>query len=119
MRRPPAARSAVAALALLVVLAAIAYGAMWYYVTGQIREAVIGWAEACRVEGVTVGWDRLDVGGFPFGFAVRLEKPVLGQTALDPGYDLRAPLLVATATPWSLATWRFEAAQGLEAALQP
>jgi hypothetical protein len=116
MRHP--VRALVAVTALVAVLA-IGYAAAWYYVAGRVREAVIDWAEARRVEGVTAGWDRLDVGGFPFGYTVRLEKPVLEQTTIEPGYDLRAPVLVASAPPWSLTRWRLEAAQGIEAELQP
>lgn len=116
MRRPA---RILAALAILLALAAVGYAAAWYYVAGRIRDAVIDWAEARRVEGVTVGWDRLDIGGFPFGYTVRLAKPLIEQTTIDPGYDLRAPVLIGTAPPWSLRHWHLEAPKGIEGELQP
>jgi hypothetical protein len=52
------------------------------------------------------------VGGFPFSFRVRLEKPLLGQTRDAPGWEASLPVLVGEAPPWSPHRWRLTAEQG-------
>jgi hypothetical protein len=44
---------------------------------------------------------------------------LIEQTTIDPGYDLRAPVLVGTAPPWPLTRWRLEASEGIDGELQP
>jgi hypothetical protein len=104
-------RRLIAALGLLAVIAA-SYSGYWFYISGLVRQGVLDWAEARRVEGFSAGWDRMGVGGFPFAITVRLEKPVLGQSRDAPAWDAQLPELVGEAAPWAPHRWRLLAAEG-------
>lgn len=104
--------------ALLVAVPAL-YGVLWTMAAARIGGGIIAWAEARRVDGLTVGWERIDVGGFPFAFRVRLERPVFGRQQPEPGYQLRASILTADARPWSLARWSIDLPEGLVGTLEP
>src|SRR5437879_1308409 len=106
MRRP-----LVIAAALAVVLAG-GYSAYWFYLAGLARQGVLDWAEARRVEGYAAGWDRLDIGGFPFVIRVRLEQPILGQSRDAPAWEARMPALVGEAEPWAPHHWRLTGGEG-------
>src|SRR3954447_1976854 len=103
--------------ALLIVL--VGYGLYWFYVAELVRRGILDWSAARRAEGFTVGWDRYDVSGFPFALRVTIEKPVFGQSGIEPGYAAQAPLLVGEAPLWALDQWRVTAARGARLAIQP
>jgi hypothetical protein len=103
--------------ALLIVL--VGYSFYWYSVAELVRRSVLDWSTARRAEGFTVGWDRYDVGGFPFTLRVTIDHPVFGQTGIEPGYAAEAPALVGEARPWALDKWRVVAARGARLAIQP
>ena len=94
----------------LLAVAAIAglYTAYWFVAAGRIRAAVMDWAEARRVAGYTVGWDRVGVAGFPFAFRVNIEAPVLGDNHAQPGWEARGAQLVGEAKPWAPQVWRLD-----------
>jgi hypothetical protein len=104
-------------VALLVVAAS--YTFYWYSVAELVRRGILDWSAARRAEGFTVGWDRYDVSGFPFALRVTIEKPVFGQSGIEPGYAAQAPLLVGEAPLWALDQWRVTAARGARLAIQP
>jgi hypothetical protein len=112
MRRP------IVLLAALV-LAIAAYGAYWYSVAELVRGGILDWSASRRSAGFTIGWDRYDVTGFPFALRVTVERPVFGQSGIEPGYEGRAPVLIAEAQPWALKTWRVTAESGVTLNIQP
>ncbi len=117
MRRP--ARLALLALPALLIILAAGYAGFWYWTADRARTALQDWAEARRVEGFAVGWDRYAIGGFPWTLRLTIEKLVFGKAGADPGFEARAPELVAFARPWALRHWRFTASQGGRLAIEP
>ncbi len=117
MHRP--GRPGLVAILLLLLLLAAAYGGFWYWAAEWTRAALQGWAQARRSEGFTIGWDRYAIAGFPLELRVSIEKPVFGKVGAAPGYEVRAPSLVAWARPWALERWRFSASAGARLAIEP
>jgi hypothetical protein len=112
-------RSRLVLVILLLALLAGGYAGAWFYVAGQVRGALQDWAEARRVEGYTVGWDRYAISGFPGRVHVVIEKPVYGKAAATPGYEARAPVLVGEAWPWAPQRWHVTVPQGARLAVEP
>jgi len=100
-------------------LALAAYGAYWYSVAELVRQGILDWSAARRSAGFTIGWDRYEVTGFPLALRVTVEQPIFGQSGVEPGYEARAPLLVAEARPWALDHWRVAAEPGITLQVQP
>jgi hypothetical protein len=100
-------------------IAAALYAGYWYSAAEVVRRGLLDWSAARRSEGFTIGWDRIEVGGFPFALRVAIEKPIFGQSRIEPGYEARGPLLVGEARPWALGQWHITAAQGGTLAVQP
>src|SRR5207302_5430431 len=80
---------------------------------------LLDWTAARRAEGLTIGWDRYNVTGFPFLLRVTIEQPVFSQNAAEPGVSARAPVLIGEARPWALGTWRIAAHEGARLTVQP
>lgn len=85
-----------------------AWTAGWFWGAGRVAAAVDARAEALAAQGVRLGWSERAVGGFPFGYEVRLTAPTLA--AADGGWRLalpwtatRAPLFGATHAATTLA----------------
>jgi hypothetical protein len=116
MRRPT--RLAIVTLLPLALIIA-AYAAYWFYLAGMVRDGIVDWAAARRAEGITVGWDRYAIRGFPGAIHVTIEAPVLANSAATPGYEVRGKRLIGEAWPWSPRRWRLTAPDGAKAAVQP
>ncbi len=114
MRRPT--RFSLAAFSLLLVLLG-AYTAYWLIIVQQIKNGVTAWAEAERTEKIDASWEGIGVGGFPFACRVFLKTVILRDGRLSPAPEVRIPVLSGEARPWDFASWRFEAPEGLSAAL--
>jgi len=102
-----------------LAIAAALYAGYWYSAAELVRRGLLDWSAARRSEGYTIGWDRTEVGGFPFALRVTIEKPIFGQSRIEPGYEARGELLVGEARPWALGQWHISAAQGGTLAIQP
>ncbi len=100
-------------------IAAAVYAGYWYSAAELVQRGLLDWSAARRSEGYTIGWDRTEVGGFPFALRVTIEKPIFGQSRIEPGYEARGELLVGEALPWALGQWHISAAQGGTLAIQP
>jgi hypothetical protein len=100
-------------------IAAAVYAGYWYSAAELVQRGLLDWSAARRTEGFTIGWDRTEIGGFPFTLRVTIEKPIFGQSRIEPGYEARGPLLVGEARPWALGQWHITAAQGGTLAIQP
>lgn len=107
------------AAAAFLVLALALWSGYWLYAARQVRNAVIAWAEARRAEGLTLVWDRLDIGGYPLAFQIRADRLIVSDARGGPPWELRLPELVGTAPAWTLRRWRFAGAQGGSARLAP
>ncbi|MBX6368308.1 MAG: DUF2125 domain-containing protein, partial [Rhodospirillales bacterium] len=106
-------------LGALAVLFAALWSGYWIYAARQVREEIVAWAEARRAEGLTLVWDRLDVGGYPLAFRVRADRLLVSDARGGPPWELRVPELIGTAPAWSLRRWSLSGAQGLTARLAP
>lgn len=106
-------------LAALAVFFAALWSGYWIHVAREVRGEIVAWAEARRAEGLTLVWDRLDVGGYPLAFRVRADRLLVSDARGGPPWELRVPELIGTAPAWSLRRWRLSGAQGLAARLAP
>ena len=97
-----------AALTALVIVAgvAIVYVVFWFYMAASTRDAIGGWAEARRGEGLDVRYVRLEMSGFPFKIRATLEKPGLGAPRAGASWRWDAARAIAEARPWSLGRIR-------------
>lgn len=99
---PRGIRRARAVLGLLVVLAlaAAGYVVFWFTAASLFRQAILEWSEARRVEGMEVGFSRLDLGGFPLHLRATVAAPTLGRPLAKVPWRWRAERAVAVARPW-------------------
>jgi hypothetical protein len=105
--------------ALLLVVLAAGYAAYWFYVAELVRQGIVDWIEARRQEGYSVGTDRIGVSGFPFTIRARLDGAVMAQDRAQPGWELRIPVLVGEALPWSPDRWTLAGERGGRLHLDP
>ena len=91
--------------AVLLMLVALGWTALWYYAAGIVRTKLVEGAEARRAEGYTVAYDDLSISGYPARLRVRLDHPQLGKS---PQYSWRADRLIATFEPWHFRSIRLE-----------
>lgn len=102
--RPPfylrVVKGTIAGAAVLALLAAL-YVGLWYFAAGQLRDAAMAWIEARRQEGVSVQFERLDIGGFPFSLRLAVAKPAIAlPKAADP-WGWQGEGLTASLRPWN------------------
>ena len=71
----------------ILVIAAAAFAALyvfyWIYVSGQIKEQTLAWAEDRRAEGYAIELGRVDVNGFPAAFEVQVTDFAIGAPNND------------------------------------
>lgn len=66
----------IAFVAIVVLLAAaIGYGVWWWWLAHMITTRLNAWIAAERSAGVTVAYDQLGIGGFPFAVRVQATTP--------------------------------------------
>ncbi len=58
---------------LLVALGALAYSVWWFSVADRVEAAILKWKEDQAANGITVSWDTLDTGGYPYRIQVDVE----------------------------------------------
>lgn len=86
--------------AILLGLAAGLYAGWWFWLAGEVRARLDGWAAAMRLDGRTAGYTELSVSGFPGPLRINLT----GLDATDPegGWTLAVPALLAALSPWDI-----------------
>ncbi len=103
--RPPTylrvLRWATLAVGLTAGLGAL-YVAFWFFMADQVRDGITAWAEVRRVEGMAVGFERLDIGGFPYTLRVEIDSPRIAAPHAAVPWSWRTDGLVARMPPWNL-----------------
>ncbi|MDP6574185.1 MAG: DUF2125 domain-containing protein [Rhodospirillales bacterium] len=97
---PTAVKMVLAAL-VTVACVAIVYVVIWFYMAASYRDAIGGWAEARRGEGLEVRYARLEMSGFPFMLRVTLEKPGLGAPKAGAPWHWDGARAIGEARPWN------------------
>jgi len=109
------------------VLIAVALAGYWFWAAGQVRAAIVQWAEAQRAAGYDVTYEGPDISGFPVRLTVRLDAPGIAAPeswrwsggAIAGEAAFWQPLLLRLALPLQqelTATWRgYERTVRLEA----
>lgn len=101
--RPPvylkAGKWAIVTVAVVTLLTAL-YVGLWYYTAGQLRDAALAWIEARRQEGVTVRFERLDIGGFPFHLRLAVVKPAIALPKATTPWGWEGEAVTAMVRPW-------------------
>jgi len=92
----------------ILVIAAAAFAALyvfyWIYVSGQIKEQTLAWAEERRAEGYAIEMGRVDVNGFPAAFDVQVTDFAIGAPNNDWSAATRA-LHARPASVFDLEVW--------------
>jgi len=101
--RPGTSATIRATLTALVILtsAAIVYVVFWFYMASSTRDAIDGWAEARRGEGLDVHYARLELSGFPFMIRATLNKPGLGAPRAGAPWRWDVTRAIGEARPWN------------------
>ena len=97
----PATVKVVLATLVAVAGATIVYAVFWFYMAASYRDAIDGWAEARRGEGLEVRYARLEMSGFPFMIRATLEKPGLGAPQARAPWRWDGARAIGEARPWS------------------
>ena len=105
------------AAAILLVVVVGAYTAYWMIVAGKLKDGVADWADGMRGQGLDAAWQAARVGGYPFAFRLELTGLRLRGTAAVGDFDLQAPMVTGSISPWNFRDWNVSAPQGLETAL--
>lgn len=86
---------------ILLGLLIAAYSAYWLWARSQLNAAVDGWIAAQRSAGLEVGYERRQLGGYPYRFALRVEAPRLSNPRT--GQSWQGERLDLVMQPWN---WR-------------
>ena len=106
-RLPPALRRIKWSVRIAAVAAAVIglYAALWFGGALILRSSVEDWMEARRAEGLSVGVQVMEIGGFPFHLTLRLERPTIGSSKGAPTHwAWEGQRVLAEARPWSPLT---------------
>jgi hypothetical protein len=91
------------ALVLTVIL--VGYTALWFWEAYRARLMIKRFETAQAAEGITVGQQRVQIGGYPFALEAQIPSfSVTGFTRL-PNAKLEAALVTAKARPWRPHDW--------------
>src|ERR1700722_11849654 len=99
-------------LVLLLLLAGV-YTGYWFYFAQRLRDELGPWADARRAQGYDLAWQAASVEGFPLAFRLHFTAAVLHANR-PCAYDVSAPDIIASAAPWHLSRWHWEAPQGAQ-----
>jgi hypothetical protein len=86
----------------LVLLTALSYTGYWFYAAGEVVGAIEKWAEQRRAMGMSVAYDELEVGGYPFRIRVDAPGVQIGVPAHPLKPVLNSASLSAIGQPWKL-----------------
>lgn len=84
--------------AAVLVLLAAGWGLFWWHGRGQVEQALDAGVERLRQQGWTVTWEDREIGGFPFGYSVRLTRLTAQETAQAPGTETGTAIGTGTTT---------------------
>ncbi len=90
-------------LAVLAAVSAIAYGAYWFHVAGEVRKGLDSWMADRRAAGWTVEVGQVVVSGFPGPVRLLMERPQISTPA---GASWQAERVTARAAPYDLSRVR-------------
>jgi hypothetical protein len=105
--------------ALLLIVAAGGYTAFWFIAAGELKQRFAQWAQSEKAQQLDVSWQGMQIGGFPFAFAMELSDTVLRGQGINPPTEIRMPRLTGSAHPWNFRVWHLSAPQGLTVVAGP
>jgi hypothetical protein len=100
-----------------LVLACAVYAVVWFQVATALRGGIEAWVVQQRSQGVEIGFEHLQVTGFPFAWRARIEAPLIqasAPAAPQAGaasaarrllWRWRPERVTLTVEPWRPATW--------------
>ena len=92
----------------LLIAALLGYAVYWFMLADQIEVAVRDWTRQQREDGVSISYDALEIGGFPYRMQVELRNLRIGTIRTDAQSDgqrdwrWQTPLLVGNVLPYRL-----------------
>jgi hypothetical protein len=89
-----------ALFATLTAAAAGGYGAYWFHFAAGVRAGVERWAAEQRDRGYAVGYDSLEIAGFPGRLRLRAAAPTIARPPAEPLWRWAGPRLLAEVAPW-------------------
>ena len=100
----PRRRYLLAPFAVLLAVVLI-HGVYWVVASGQIRSQALAWIADQEAAGYAIAHEGLRVGGYPFRFSLRVERPDIAAPDSEGGWRVRAERLAATAQIYDLNHW--------------
>lgn len=82
----------------ITLLIFAAYSVYWFYMRGELEKSVRDWIEAERAAGATVEYQSLDLKGYPYRFALHVDRPVYRSGA---GGTWTGETLQLVIQPWN------------------
>ncbi|WP_333586794.1 DUF2125 domain-containing protein [Phenylobacterium sp.] len=95
---------------ILLLIGAVAWSGLWFWVRIQTADRMDATAEALRAAGYEVSWGTRSIGGYPFRLNVTLTEAQIREPS---GWALSAPRLESEAFMHALRNWVFAAPEGL------
>ncbi len=83
------------------LLAAAGYGVYWWQLARGFERGVERWAAQRQSEGYEVGYDGLEVGGFPGRVVVRIAAPRIADPRRSGDWSWQGAQLTLRVAPWS------------------
>jgi len=84
----------------VIVIALVLYSAYWLYVSHSLRKALETQQTLGRIGEVTIGWDQLRMGGFPYRIEARLTAPRASAPQSPEKWSWDAGKLIAELLPY-------------------
>ena len=92
-----------AIICILVLLAGLGgYSGWWWLAAAQLEKGIQGWIDMRRAEGVVVGYESLQINGFPQLIRVRVQKPKAEPIKGD-FWSWQGNTLSFQARPWNFS----------------
>ena len=89
----------------LLLAGVLIHAAYWIYASGQIRAQAQDWIAAQEAAGYAIAHEGLSVGGYPFRFSLRADRPDIAAPEAEGGWRVRTDRLAATAQFYDLNHW--------------
>ena len=68
----------------ITALVAVVYTGYWFFIASNIKDGVKTWVEQRSGLGLSLAYERIEIGGFPFAFRIILRNPALAAARPGP-----------------------------------
>src|SRR5690242_12079807 len=102
-------RLGLTAATVLLLLICGAYTTYWLIAADRMKQGIAAWADTMRGQGLDASWQNSRVAGYPFSFRLELTGLRLRGVAAVGDFDLQAPKVSGSISPWDFRDWTLTA----------